>query len=670
MEVAADRVRVIPNTWITMRDGARLAARIWLPEPSDADPVPALLEYIPYRKGDMMAPTDARVGSWFAAHDYAYVRVDLRGSGDSDGVLLDEYLPQEQEDGLEVLAWIAAQPWCTGSLGMIGFSWGGFNGLQIAARRPPELKAVISMYSTDDRYADDVHYMGGCLLGVRQLSWASVMLANNAMPPDPATVGDRWRELWLDRLDRNPPNIDPWMTHQRRDAYWKHGSVVEDYEAIECPVYMVGGWADGYMNAVLRFVEGHRGVRKALIGPWAHWWPQDVTPGPTIGFLQECLRWWDRWLRGEENGIDEEPRVRVFMQEPWQPEDANEPRDGRWVAEDTWPSPRTEPRVLRLGDGVMGSGPFGSAELRHTGVLRHGNLAGAWCAHGSPTDYPPDQREEDALCLAFTTEPLDERLELLGRPRLRLAFAVDRPLALVAVRLCDVAPDGTSTIVSRGALNLTHLDGHESPRRLIPGERCVADVELNVVGQAIAPGHRLRLALSSTYWPWYWPSPEPVELTVLTDGCALELPVRPPSDADVSLEPFAPAEQGPGLELEILESSPAYRRIRHDPETGTIEIEHNEDGYQRHRLVQDGLEVGWLSVDRLSIREGDPLSAEVTCERRVELGRGGWQVRLEISSAMTSDADAFHVDDRLEAFEGDRRVFERTWNRTFPRDHI
>ena len=664
-------VHQIPNVWIPMSDGCRVAARVWLPRGSDVEPVPAILEYIPYRKGDLMAPVDARIGPWFAAHGYAYVRVDLRGAGDSEGVLLDEYLPQEQDDGLEVLEWIAEQRWCTGSVGMIGFSWGGFNGLQIAARRPPQLKAVISMYSTDDRYADDVHYMGGCLLGVRQLSWASVMMANNALPADPETVGDRWRELWLDRLDQTPPNIDPWMEHQRRDEYWKHGSVCEDYDAIECPVYMVGGWADGYTNAVLRFVEGHEGVRKGLIGPWAHWWPQDVTPGPTIGFLQECLRWWDRWLKGVENGIEDEPRVRVFMQEPWRPEFANEPRLGRWVAEDGWPYARIERRSFHLGDGELGGGPHEEIELRHRGTLRHGSLAGPWCSHGNPTDYPADQREEDALCLTFTTEPLEERLELLGRPRLRFAFAVNQPLALVAARLCDIAPDGTSTVVSRGALNLTHLDGHEEPQALVPGDRHTADFELNVVGQAIPAGHRLRLALSTTYWPWYWPSPEPVELKVFTgEGSILELPIRPPSPEDANLRPFDPPEQGPGLERVILESAAPYRLIRRDPAAGTIELEHNEDGYERHRLVESGIEVAWASVDRLSINEDDPLSAKVVCERRVDLGRGSWQVRVETTSSMTSDATDFHIEDRLEAYEGPRRVFVRSWSRSFPRDHL
>ncbi len=666
-ETSLRGVTQVPNEWIVMSDGCRLGARLWLPEGSGAEPVPALLEYIPYRKGDLMAPLDARVGPWFAARRYAYVRVDLRGAGDSDGILRDEYLPQEQEDALEVLAWLEAQPWCTGSVGMIGFSWGGFNGLQVAARRPPQLKAVISMYSTDDRYADDIHYMGGGLHAYLQLPWASFMLAHNALPPDPDTVGEDWRRLWLERLDQTPPNIDPWMEHQRRDAYWKHGSVCEDYDAIMCPVYMVGGWADGYANAVLRFVEGYGGVRKGLIGPWGHSWPQDVGPGPSIGFLQECLRWWDRWLKGERNGIDDEPAVRAWIQEPYRPELAHEPRKGRWVAEDSWPSPRTDWRQMELGDGVLGGGPHEEVALTHRPVHRHGALAGGWCP--GPADHPADQREEDALCLTFTSEPLDERMELLGRPRLRVDLAVDEPLAMVVARLCAVAPDGTSTLVTRSALNLTHRESHEEPSMLEPGRRYSIAFELNVVGQAIAAGHRLRLALSTTYWPWLWPSAQDVELTVFTGaGSALELPVRSVSPADAGLRPFEPPDQAPALRREILALAPAHRTIERDPARGTIVLESDPEGTGTIWLADADLEVSWGYLDRFSIREDDPLSASVRCDRSYELARGAWRVRVETTSTMTSDAHSFHVDDRLEAFEGSHRVFVRTWSRSFPRD--
>jgi len=229
-------IREIENTWIPLADGTRLAARIWLPLASDSQPFPALLEYIPYRKNDGTAVRDAIRHPYLAGHGYACVRVDMRGSGESDGILYDEYLKQEQDDCLEVMAWIAAQPWCNGSLGMFGKSWGGFNALQVAARRPPQLKALITIGFTDDRYHDDVHYMGGCVLASQMLPWAAVMFGYNAQPPDPRWVGERWREMWLDRLDKTPPFAEAWLAHQRRDAFWKHGSVREDYAAIEVPV--------------------------------------------------------------------------------------------------------------------------------------------------------------------------------------------------------------------------------------------------------------------------------------------------------------------------------------------------------------------------------------------------------------------------------------------------
>ena len=299
-------VKEIEHFWIPMGDGVRLSARMWLPEDAENQPVPAILEYIPYRKADFTALRDRVRHPYFAGHGYASIRVDIRGTGESDGILFDEYLELEQEDGLEVLRWIAAQPWCNGKIGIIGKSWGGFNGLQIAARQPPQLKAVISLCSTDDRYADDVHYMGGCVLASNMLSWASVMLAYNALPPDPMHFGERWREVWLDRIERTPPYVEAWLSHQRRDAYWQHGSVNEDLGAIQCPVFAVGGWADGYTNAIFRLLEGLSGPKKGLVGPWAHEYPEVAQPGPAIGFLQECVRWWDYWLKDIDNGIMDE----------------------------------------------------------------------------------------------------------------------------------------------------------------------------------------------------------------------------------------------------------------------------------------------------------------------------------------------------------------------------
>ena len=341
-------VREIEHFWITLGDGCRLSARAWMPEAADTDPVPALLEYIPYRKNDQTLIGDTTRHAYFAAQGYASVRVDMRGTGDSDGVLYDEYLPQEQEDAVEVIAWLAAQPWCSGTVGMFGISWGGFNALQVAARRPPALRAILTLCSTDDRYADDVHYMGGCVLAAEMLGWSSTFFARKARPPDPAVSGERWRELWLERLEKSPPFVEEWLRHQRRDGYWEQGSVCEDYGAIECAVYAVGGWADAYRTAIFRLLERLRCPRRGLIGPWGHAYPEEGVPGPAIGFLQEAVRWWGHWLKGDDTGIMDEPMLRAWMQEPIEPAPFCTERPGRWVAEAHWPSERIERRSVPL----------------------------------------------------------------------------------------------------------------------------------------------------------------------------------------------------------------------------------------------------------------------------------------------------------------------------------
>ena len=656
-----------PNVWIALADGTRLAARLW--QPDTEEPVPAILEYLPYRKGDSMAARDEGLGAWFAGHGYAYVRVDIRGTGDSDGVITDEYTVQEHDDALEVIAWLAGTAWCSGAVGMVGISWGGFNSLQVAARRPPALKAVISICSTDDRYADDVHYKGGCVLACDALPWASVMLAYDALPPDPMTVGDGWKQTWLRRLDETPPFITEWLTHQRRDDYWKHGSICEDYSAIECPVYMVGGWADGYTNAIGRSLEGLPGIRKGLIGPWPHSWPHAATQGPRIDFLTEALAWWDRWLKGKPNGIEREPMVRAWMQEPASSGELHLDRPGRWVSEPAWPAPSVNARRLYLDSGgSLSPEPSDGGELHHTGAQHHGMLAGLWCPYGPETDFPLDQREEDALCLTFDSTPLSERVELLGHPRLRLTVAADRPLAFVVARLCRVGADGSSTLLSRGALNLTHRNGHERPEPLEPGTRYEVEVELDVLGQALARGDRLRLAISTTYWPWLWPSPDQVELTLVTGaGSWLDLPVRSPEAGDGPAPGLGQPQAAPTLPIVELETTGPFRTIEHDAGEHTLSID--PEGDHRYRLP-DGLEITEQTRDRFTISERDPLSARVECDRLLGLERGTWKVEVRTHSVMTADREAFHLVDTVEAFEGIDLVFERMWERSIARDHV
>ena len=447
-----------------MTDGCRLAARIWLPADAEVMPVPAILEYIPYRKRDFMRGRDEAMHRYFASHGYAAIRVDLRGSGDSEGLLQDEYLQQELDDGIAVIAWIASQPWCDGGVGMMGLSWGGFNALQVAALRPPALKAIITVCSTDDRYADDVHYMGGCLLNAN-LTWGSVMFHISAYPPDPETVGDRWREMWRNRLEHMSLFTEHWLQHQRRDNYWKHGSVCEDFRRITCPVYAVGGWADAYSNAIPRLLAGLEAPRKGLIGPWAHVYPHDGVPGPAVGFLQEALRWWDQWLKGTDTGVMDEPVYRAWIQDSVPPQTYYSERPGRWIAEDSWPSPRILTARYTLNPGRLDEVADPSIGLAIAAEQTTGLSAGDWCPYGIRGDQPGEQRPDDDASTAFDSDPLATRLEILGAPVLTLELSADRPCALLAARLNEVDPDGASTRVSYGLLNLTHRSARRYVRR-------------------------------------------------------------------------------------------------------------------------------------------------------------------------------------------------------------
>lgn len=656
------------HIWIPMPDGVRLAARVWLPKSALQTPVPAIVEYIPYRKSEGMSARDQQVHPYFAGHGYAALRIDLRGSGDSEGILTDEYTTQELQDGLDALRWIADQPWCNGRIGMMGISWGGFNALQLAALQPPNLQAILTVGSTDDRYADDVHYMGGCLLSAN-LTWSQTFFADLSRPPDPAVVGENWREQWLARSEQATFFIERWLAHQRRDAYWRHGSVCEDFSAIRCPVYAVGGWADSYTNAVLRLLSGLKVPCRGLIGPWAHDYPHLAKPDPAIDFLGEALRWWDHWLKDRDTGIMREPLLRAWVQEEIPADPSHDRRPGRWVGVAAWPSPDVATRRCAFAPGGLADGAEAvEAELRHASPQTLGWTAGEWCPYAAAADQAADQREDDGAALCFDSLPLDEAVEILGTPRVELELSVDRPQAFVAVRLNDVAPDGASSRVSYGLLNLTHREGHETPQPLEPGRRYRVTVTLNDVAYRFRPGHRIRVALSTAYWPTVWPSPEPVLLTLYTGRSGIDLPLYRPADA-TPLPAFPPPRAPAPERRTTLRSGSLDRSMHHDLASGLREtrvvIDHGEE-----RIEQSGMVVGRRCDERYAIKADDPLSARITTHWTMTLRRDAWRVRTESYAELTATKEAFLLSGRLDLLEEDRRIATRSWSASIPRDGV
>ena len=662
----------IETAWIPLADGRRLAARLFLPKDAAANPVPVILEYIPYRRRDGTRTADDEMHVWFAANGYACARVDIAGSGDSDGLIEDEYVTREQDDGLEVIAWLAGQAWCSGAVGMIGISWGGFNGLQIAARRPPALKAVISLCSTVDRYHDDVHFMGGCVLDCN-MDWGAYFFTMSGFPPDPGTAGEgRWRDLWRQRIENVELYPALWLGHRRRDAFWRHGSVIENYGAIPVPVLAVSGWADGYTRAVTALVASLDAPCKGIIGPWGHRYPHAGVPGPAIGFLQEARRWWDKWLKGIETGVDADPAMRLWLQEPQPPAGHVPERGGRWIGLDRWPVPQQTVQTLRLADGRLDLGAVKSTRRTATICSPHttGLASGEWCAYGLgkiAPELPLDQRPDDLGSLTYDGAVLADALAVVGAPRVRLRVSCDKPLALLAVRLSVVQPDGSVERLSYGVLNLCHRDGHEQLSPLAPGVPYDVAVELKTMAHRIPAGQLLRLAVSTSYWPLLWPSPEPASVTVHEDGSWLELPVLDSVD-DRPAPVFGPPESAPPAAVTVTREGAETRQILRDigEASTTFRVSRDDGSY----VIDDiGTEQTFTRVHECSIRDNDPLSARTRVACTASYRRGGWQARVESEIEMTCDDREFHFTARLATFDGERPFVERRIVCSVPRDH-
>ncbi|WP_328537269.1 CocE/NonD family hydrolase [Streptomyces sp. NBC_00344] len=647
------------DVWIPLTDGTQLYARIW--RPLTDEPVPALLEYLPYRLSDWTAPQDCQRHPWYAGHGYASVRVDVRGHGNSTGLAGDEYDAQELADGVAVVEWLAEQPWCTGRVGMFGICWGGFNSLQIAALAPEPLKAVVTVCSSDDRFDNDVHYMGGSVLAVDMHAWAAAMLTHVSRPPDPAQVGSVWRDMWLNRLEAVDPFIHTWLAHQTRDAYWKHGSICEDYSAVRTPVLAVGGWHDPYRDAVLRLVERlDPALVRGLIGPWSHQYPdRGLPPGPAIGFLQETLRWWDHHLKDQDSGVMAEPMLRCWISRSHPPATTYRELPGRWVGEPSWPSPNVTPVSYGLqGDPMVVNSP------QHTGLD-----AGRFYPYGNDSDLPPDQRDEDAKSVCFEFPVRQTPIEILGRPSVHLTVTCGVHTGQVAARLCDVAPDGSSTLVTRGALNFSARQDRSRADAWEPGTTEVLAFELNGIGHTFPPGHRIRLAVSSAYWPWIWPQPDTARGWTLDPAAStLELPVRArTTDDHITFD--EPEEAEPlGVIVPEPHGDRPGRRVVRDVAEGTWRLE-VDPGYGGTRIYPDGLEYTEDVQDTYTINESDPLSARAHSDWAVRLHRPetGWDVRVETHSGISCDAYDFITKNEVVCREGADVVFRRSWEKRIPR---
>ncbi len=632
---------------ITMADGVALAATLYLPE--GGDPQPCLLEALPYRKDDL---TSSYAESYVALrdeHQYAVCRLDLRGTGSSAGDATDEYPAAEQTDLVEVIAWLADQSWCDGNVGMWGTSYSGFNSLQIACERPPALKAVCAIYSSDDRWTDDVHWRGGALRLVDLVDYCHYMTPMCVLPPVPAVWGDDWRSEWRRRLDTNEPWVLTWLRENRDGPYWRHGSVNVDgagngYDRIDCAVMIVAGWADGYRNNSFRTVSALKeaGVpHRLLAGPWVHADPSTAFPGPRIDLDREMVAWWDRWLRGRSPETHQDS-VDVFVRTSTPPEAFMDQHEGRWIT-DTWPSPSVSTDVRPL------PGPRSLTVDPDVGTS-------AWidCAGHLPWGLSTDQREDDARSLVWEWS---EPRVVLGQPRVQLRLSADAPAASVSVKLCDVFPDGTSALITRGSLDLAFRDGVHAPASatpLVPGEEYDVEVVLDACAYQLSPGHTLRLSVAGADWPNTIAPPAPLTLTV-HEG-SLELPLREGDEQPPpAFTPGAPSSsEEPGdiswtITRDVLRGTTTCA-VRHG-----AEYDVPYDGRASEQYA------GSVTVDRRTFAQ----HAYADCTYRLT-----WPgVEVTVASTMRVDVSArgYDVTIEVEATDGEQVVAQRAWTEHIPR---
>ena len=649
------------DVWIGMRDGVRLAATLYLPrgdDPERPEPRAALLEALPYRKDDLTAHYRPEYHRFADEFGYVVCRLDIRGTGSSEGNATGEYTAEELEDLTEVIAWLAGRPWSNGNVGMYGTSWSGFNSLQVAMLRPPALKAICSIFASDDRYADDVHYYGGALKQLDLADWPTYMDAINVLPPVPRVAGEGWRDAWERRVAEYEPWLFGWLEHQRYDAFWKRGSLREDYGAIEAATMLVTGWADGYTNIALRGMANLTCPRRLLAGPWSHADVETSLPGPNIDLDREMARWWDRWLKGEDNGVDREPPIVAFVRRPVTPAADLEAHPGTWRFESGWPLDRVRERGFALAEAEAAQAGDGPDRLHVRGDV--GWTAWLSCAGLPPWGQAIDQRPDEAFSLVYDW-PLEEELEILGAPVLRARVASSAPVAYLSARLCDVHPDGTSQLVTRGLLNLTHRASREEPSSLEPGRAYDVSFELDVTSWVFEPGHRARVDLAGTDWPNCWPPPVPLALTIDRAGSEIVLPIVD-GPSTIAEHPDLPASRRP----QRWDTDDVTWRIERDligNETRAVVGYHSRTEADE---VVPAIAEGVGGVVGVSI--DDPGRAWVSATARYELTWPGMVVTTEVRSRIESDAEGYRVHLEIDAEEDGSVRWSRRFDRSFPRD--
>lgn len=663
----------VKDIMIPTRDGTRLAAALFQPVTNDT--VPAVVEYTPYRKDDLRGATRDYGHFYLAARGIASLMLDVRGTGGSAGSVIDEYqYPQEQEDGYDALEWLARQAWCNGRTGLWGQSYAGFNALQVAELRPPSLGAIVPIYATDDRYTDDMHFRGGALHGWDVIgAYALGMVSRNALPPYPEIAGEHWRTLWDQRLREDVPWLIRWIEEQLDGDYWR-STLGRRYDRVRVPTMVIGGWADFYVNAALRWFEHLQVPKKLIMGPWPHTPPDGAVPGPRIDFLHEVARWFTEFLKGETTGILDEPPVTVFVQANRGRDLPNEPggrtAPGYWRLADKLPPPEATEHTWSLGAGDLAASPPADehvAEKKYVPFVGFADLAVAGGRAGGEEQGGGEHGGNEACSILFTSEPLARDLQILGFPRVTLFASATAEVAFFAVRLCDVGPDGSSTLICKGLLNATRRESMSEPAPLTPGEVHEVTFELDAVSWRMPQGHRIRVAVSGADFPEVWPSPLAATIKVHSGHSHPSRIVLPVLDGVVPR----------GAQPALLPPAARVSRFRHDNKGSVVSTTYDaptETMTARREMMGDTVELpdGVTVVTsshrvEMSVSTAAPAEARAAAWDQRTLRRPGLDVRCTATAELESSVSAFHLRLGLDVTLNGSPYWRNHWVRAIPR---
>jgi hypothetical protein len=655
----------LEHIWIPMKDGVRLAADIYMPTGAKpGEKFPAVFKYDPYRKDDNRdLISECDINRYFVPYGYVGACVDIRGTGRSEGHTPDrEYSQQELSDGEEIIAWLASQPWSSGAVGIFGKSWSGFNAIQLAMRNPPALKAIITVASTERLYNEDCHYTDGIMTIADDYNVG--VDSETARSPSPDFPVD---EKTLNNRFDNPPWTLQWMRHQRNDDFWHEPE--KSLDSIHVPVLLIAAFSDGYRDTIPRLLVELKSPVRAIVGPWGHDYPHDVSPGPAIEWRDLGVRWWDQWLKGRETGVMSEPKLAVYMRHWYPPDPGLTDVPGEWRNEKNWPPQGQNITAFYLeSDHSLGAQPAAiSAVHQLKYVPSIGIDAGLWWA-----DITPDQRPVDAFSLVYDSAPLQKEIAILGFPEAHLRASATAPLADWFARLSDVAPDGSVTLITGGGLNGAQRESMSNPRDLEPNKIYSLRVPMRFTSWVFPVGHRIRLSVSNAQWPMFWPTPYPMNTSLYfgrSESSRLLLPIAPIAG---TLPPphFGSVKESdrPPVPQSVAPASPAWTLQRSEFGRPVVIEFGSKQGWSRPQVWPWGVYSG--NTHRVfELRDDHPELASYTGgnDFRVQLPQreltwhNEWDIRSDVAN--------FYYRFKRELREDGKIIREKEWKETVPRDH-